>query len=88
MSENPRDTRFAGFAHLLSVEVANLLIERAGSNDGLDDAQEVELLITQRAYDLVRHTISHIQTANEGCTIDEHVEVTPDLTSWPEEGKQ
>ncbi len=86
MSE--RDTHFRGFAELLLAELYdNNLIEFAG------DSEKLQLLFkttTQRAYDLVNHTLWHSTPASgntikkyQGMTIEEITQHIPDLTAWP-----
>ncbi len=75
MSE--RDTHFRGFAELLLAELYdNNFIEFAG------DSEKLQLLYkttTQRAYDLVVHTLYHSRYDREVPSVS-----IPDMTAWPE----
>lgn len=73
-----RDTQFAGFAARLLQELLDqgayvAISEWATGGDSFKSEQ----LIAQRAYDLVRHTVSE----TTGSTDISHV---PDMTAWPE----
>lgn len=92
MADNERDTHFAGFAHMLFAELRQL---EAHSRpfDSLSDfdtyASNAEILIAQRAYDLVEHVMS---TANERMNLkltNDQINAwiklgIPDLIKWPD----
>jgi hypothetical protein len=78
MSNNPRDTQFAGFAKALLAEVLaadGVVIEPDNPN-----WPEEQLIIARRAYDLVAHAIECLDC--KGC---ESVEWVSDLPVLPEE---
>lgn len=73
-----RDDQFAGFASRLLQELLDqgayvAISEWATGGDSFKSEQ----LIAQRAYDLVRHTVSE----TTGSADISHV---PDMTTWPE----
>jgi len=83
----PRDTQFAGFARLLksSIDIA----EMCPSTSFGEVDRRIELLIAQRAYDLVAHTLRQTMQGVELLFIDdeswikERVVAIPDMTEWP-----
>ncbi|GAC1661672.1 MAG: hypothetical protein PVS3B3_32400 [Ktedonobacteraceae bacterium] len=67
-----RDTQFAGFAKIVTIEIANA---------NRWDLTHVERLIAQRAYDLVVHALSHEKL--QWYPFEEiGIEDIPDLTEW------
>jgi hypothetical protein len=79
MSENPRDTQFAGFAAALGAEIAN--------TDGWNLA-DVEKLIARRAYDLVDHVVCWIDPLDfmsHENPLEYIINAMPDLTELPKE---
>ena len=91
MSENERDTHFAGFAkvlfdELLSVDAGRIDIS---SYNQMDDAMidRYRLIITQRSYDLVKHAIEEDSDVPQWMLTNrkKHVADVPDVTAWPEQ---
>jgi hypothetical protein len=83
MSDNPRDTQFAGFATLLFEELKNteaFEIVDAEQFWGGNLKAEVQRIIAQRAYDLVKYILS---AASGQTNIDEVMPFIPDMTEWP-----
>jgi hypothetical protein len=89
MSDNPRDTQFAGYAKLLLKKLF------AGEDIWIDTITpdweaKWERIIAQGAYDLASHILSHTTEAMVAecelpSCIPECVESLPDLTAWPEQ---
>lgn len=90
MTETDRDTRFIGFATLQ----LNELVQRH-----LDDIprtyrfweqmkEEIEILLAQRAYDLVMHTIGSLDAYAYDTAVSSSalIENVPDLVVLPSEG--
>ena len=96
MSTLPRDTQFAGFAHLLCEEIAKATLELSTEENNIVDgcimcnwqpskvATLLVPLIAQRAYDLVAHILSTIDPLAFQSTIsdDQIIKDIPDLTEW------
>lgn len=84
-----RDTQFAGFAKLLWEEMQ----DRSADNEfedkrrvGPEYTAYMQLVIAQRAYDLVMHAIARIDPADlDRLSTAETVARIPDLTAWPPE---
>ncbi len=92
---NNRDTQFAGFAKLLLTEIDTVIGNGAmfmadHEMSEKEFAQHLGLLIAQRAYDLVEHTIEAMQPYiyDEKIAGQESVKDVPDLTEWPKEQKE
>lgn len=64
--DNPRNTQFSGFAKLLMDE----LLTHFG------DFEDMERIITQRAYDLVGYTLDNVITT--------YIPSILDMTKWPD----
>ena len=86
-----RDTHFAGFAKLLWDELmqANglgyIFVDEDKHDDGIDPTN-YRLLIAQRAYDLVFHTIMNIDPYHLDALSTEEIPARiPDMTEWPVE---
>lgn len=83
MSTNERDTHFAGFAKLLWHEVRKTSFDSPGFSEYQQLERYLQLLIAQRAYDLVEHAL-------RTCPLEafeimgDGVQYVPDLTKWPE----
>ncbi len=83
MSDDPRNTQFAGFA--------NLLYEELDKRDYLwiadGDEQSVKTPLSQRAYDLVQHALHSFELAELECceSRDELLPGIPDMTEFPKE---
>lgn len=84
MSENERDTHFAGFANLHYPEISKLFftmyariseLSPIEEIDALED--EIKKLIAQRAYDFAEHVIDVMLVTS--------VTDIPDVTQWPEQ---
>jgi hypothetical protein len=85
ISNNSRDTQFAGFAKLLTDELIKYLTSREGLT--LDEIeQEWHKVIACRAYDFARH-IMNITTEEMACVlfIDDAMKEIPDMIKWPRE---
>lgn len=84
MATTPRDSQFAHFAELL---VNELLQCRDGQMDASDYWREqANATIARRAYDLVQHTINHVNPiALEFTTKSVVSAAIPDMTEWPVE---
>ena len=85
MTDNLRDTKFLGFAKLLSDEIQNAL-RSASDTENLFDLEYT--IIAQRAYDLVLHAfrddtyeLDYYQKSTYERTIMPTIQ---DLTQWPE----
>lgn len=77
MTNLNRDTQFQGFAKALMEELLTYF----------GDFEDMEQIIARRAYDLVAHTLDHVEAvAFDRLSIGEHVEsFIPDLPELPEE---
>ena len=89
MTDNERDTKFAGFAKLLQQEIWDtecsivpMLISNPTGQVAKELTDAVQTLITQRAYDLVEHTIEYSGQIDDLLLADA-VSTIPDLTQWP-----
>ena len=87
-----RDTHFAGFAKLLWHEVRKTSFDSPGFSEYQQLEKYLQLLIAQRAYDLVYFLLDkapyHSGSFDTGYgtsdEIRETIEHLPDLTQWPE----
>jgi hypothetical protein len=87
--QNPRDIQFAGFAKLLAEECAQLPVDL---KEPVEDAnRRFQLLIAQRAYDLVS-SAAHFMLGGAPLPPDRDeafirhvVQIVPDMTGWPKE---
>ncbi len=82
-----RDTHFQGFADLLWEEMKQQPLLTFADNP-LVYEQHMKTLITQRAYDLVRHAIDSVAggiytQSYVGMGEDADIADVPDLTQWP-----
>lgn len=81
---NERDTHFQGFAKLFADELDQIDLVIMKRRDWQQQARQ---LITQRAYDLIRHTIEYVKTEvyyGNFVTWADASDI-PDLTQRPEE---
>ncbi|HYU75838.1 MAG TPA: hypothetical protein VEL31_24455, partial [Ktedonobacteraceae bacterium] len=85
-----RDTQFQGFAKLLQQEIWDtecsivpMLISNPTGQVAKELTEAIQTLITQRAYDLVWHTIEYSGEIDDLLLADA-VSTIPDLTQWPE----
>jgi hypothetical protein len=77
--KDPRETQFRGYTELLMNEIK----DRAYIDSGEEDIYEA---IVRHAYDLVKHTVEHIDPKDlDVLGIEETVHRIPDLTEWTEE---
>jgi hypothetical protein len=88
MGDNERDTHFAGFARLLRQDIfAKLNFLDFGFSDQQQATIDrgVDKMIAQRVYDLVMHTLLHVEHIDlDRLTDEEHAKKIPDLTEWPQ----
>lgn len=85
MSTLPRDTQFIGFAQLLRAEVVKQLI-LLDVDISLEQQAIIDALIAKRAYDLVWHTLAHIdQSSLPYQPLVSIIPAIPDMTTWPPE---
>ena len=95
MSTN-RDTHFAGFAKLQWNKIEALLRNHGcipvGQMVEPEFFPEIEVLLTQNAYDLAVYILMHTTPASgstilkfQGLSIEEIAGALPDLTEWPVE---
>lgn len=89
MSNNPRDTQFAGFAKLLVQGINAIEID---PNQGYV-LSPMERLIAQRAYDLTQHAVGHALEYLHECgreipsSMHGRISPTiPDITDWKQWG--
>jgi hypothetical protein len=91
MSEDERDTHFAGFANLHYPEISKLFftmyariseLRPIEEIDALED--EIKKLIAQRAYDLVEHLYGSAGwDRNPWKLFEDAIRDLPDMTAWP-----
>ena len=67
-----RDTHFQGFAKLLWHEVRKTSFDSPGFSEYQQLERHLQLLIAQRAYDLMEHIMLYAPAAP-----------VPDMTEWP-----
>lgn len=93
MSENARDTQFAGFASLLWKEIQHEYITYLQREFGTfaECDERVEQIIARHAYDLVQHSVESCEEQEDemDCRIrsERLLRNIPDLMKFPEEGK-
>lgn len=88
-----RDTHFQGFADLLFPEVSKLFftlyarIEEHRPIEVIDAVEdEIRTLLAQRGYDLVKHTVLHIDPYHlDALPYEEIPARIPDITAWPKQ---
>lgn len=86
MSDNPRDTQFAGFAKLLWEELGLAEPAKYWMQAPPAEWNRRRLIVAQRAYDFLLHSAYHSSLL---ATIEEckgRVALVPDMTAWIVEG--
>jgi hypothetical protein len=99
MSDNARDTQFAGFAKLLLKELLDDILDDYGFIGGRENYADLnhdlsicEGIIARRAYDLACHAVGHVSEWNAAemevgfKTAQDIVSDIPDMIEWPDEG--
>ena len=88
MSTLDRDEHFRGFAKLLFDDVAAMFMKWVVATrwEREEPAHDIQLYLARRAYDLVHHTLLHVEHINlDSLSYEEHVTRIPDMTELPEE---
>ena len=93
MSTEQRDTHFRGFANLLFDDVEGMFMDLACAKfvvgyeaEQAQIVNDIQLFLARRAYDLVLHTLLHVEHINlDQLGYEEHVTRIPDMTELPKE---
>lgn len=97
MSDNTRDTQFAGFAKLLLDKLGDggFVFEGADDPDREEQLTRIQTLLARRAYDLVGHTVGYsleyLRECGIGLSGSMNSRITPsipDMTELPSEVTQ
>jgi hypothetical protein len=84
--ENARDTQFHGFACMVWEEIMQLILADNRHIDRGTMPDPYRNLIARHAYDLVGHTVEHIDPKDlDVLGLEETVERIPDMTELPKE---
>ena len=88
MSTLDRDEHFRGFAKQQFDDVEGMFIKWAVATKSEREqiANDIQLFMARRAYDLALHTLLHVEHINlDSLSYEEHVTRIPDMTELPEE---